>query len=83
MSVQLASDRIETIPETSQKPSQKGQTLAELKRQIAMHQYEVDPRQVADAILGKLWLLRSGRLALSGEQAGRSRPAGEPSRADR
>ena len=50
--------------------------LKTLKRDIATNQYEVDAGAVADAILHKLRLVRSGRLALNAGGAGRSRRAG-------
>ena len=48
--------------------------LKELKRDIALHQYDVDAGAVADAILNKLRLVREGRRAIDGQPAGRTRP---------
>ncbi len=55
--------------------------LNELKREIAIHAYEVDASEVAGAILSKLRLVRSVRLALAGAEAGRTpRPDSEDPR---
>lgn len=45
--------------------------LKELKRDIALHRYEVDASVVAEAILSKLRLVRQGRLALGVTEADR------------
>lgn len=41
-----------------------------LKREIALTHYEVDAAAVAEAIVAKLQLVRRGRLALTGTDAG-------------
>lgn len=46
--------------------------LNELKRDIAIHAYEVDASEIAEAILRKLRLVRSARLALAGAEADRT-----------
>lgn len=48
--------------------------LRDLKRDIQHNGYDVDSRVIADAILIKLRLVRQGRQALSGLEAGRSHP---------
>jgi hypothetical protein len=48
--------------------------LKDLKRDIQHNGYDVDSRVIADAILVKLRLVRQGRQALSGFEAGRSHP---------
>ena len=48
--------------------------LKDLKRDIQHNGYDVDSRAIADAILIKLHLVRQGRQALSGLEAGRSHP---------
>ena len=45
--------------------------LNTLKREIALNRYEVDADAVADAILSKLRLLRSGQAALASGAADR------------
>ncbi len=54
--------------------------LNELKREVALNRYEVDAGAVADAILAKLRLVKSGRLALAGTEADRSPRAPEQRR---
>jgi hypothetical protein len=56
--------------------------LKELKRDIELNRYDVDAGAVADAILSKLRLVRQGRQALAGSEAGRSRraPGAHPGR---
>ncbi len=56
--------------------------MNELKRDIALNRYDVDADAVADAILSKLRLVRRGRLALAGGEAGRI-PAALDDRRDR
>jgi hypothetical protein len=51
--------------------------LKELKRQIALNQYDVDAGAVAGAIISKLRLVKQGRLAIDGEPSGQTRPAAE------
>ena len=60
-------------------PTQEGVRLEQLKREVALHQYEVDAAEVADAIVRKLRLVRRGREALANSEAGRS-PADQPAR---
>ena len=51
----------------------------DLKRDIALSQYEVDAHAVAEAILAKLQLVRSARLALiSPSDAGQNHVASPP-----
>ena len=51
----------------------------DLKRDIALSQYEVDAYAVAEAIVAKLRLVRSGRLALlTGDDAGQNPMASRP-----
>jgi hypothetical protein len=45
--------------------------LNSLKREIATNRYEIDSGAVADAILSKLRLLRSGQAALASREADR------------
>ena len=53
--------------------------MDDLKRDIALSQYEVDAHAVAEAILAKLRLVRSGRLALiTGTDADQSQLAPQP-----
>ena len=47
--------------------------LKQMKREIELNQYDVDPGAVADAILRKLELIRRGRQALGWREAGRTR----------
>jgi hypothetical protein len=56
---------------------QSSERLEQLKRDIALHQYDVDSAAVADAIVRKLRLVRRGREALASSEAGRS-PADRP-----
>ena len=49
----------------------------QLKREVALHQYDVDAAEVADAILRKLRLVRRGREALANSEADRT-PADQP-----
>ncbi len=49
-----------------------GERVDDLKRDIALSQYEVDASAVAEAILVKLRLVRSARLALTGPEAGQN-----------
>jgi hypothetical protein len=51
--------------------------LKDLKRDIELNRYDVDPGAVAEAILSKLRLVRQGRLALANGEAGRTRPGHE------
>lgn len=61
--------------------SKDAERLNELKRDIALHAYEVDSSEIAEAILSKLRLVRSARLALAGVEAGRiPRPDSESPR---
>ena len=62
--------------------TESSERLKTLKRDIALHQYEVDAGAVADAILSKLRLVKRGHLALAGE-ADRTRRAGEAHRRPR
>jgi hypothetical protein len=56
----------------------------DLKRDIALSQYEVDAHAVAEAILAKLQLVRSGRLALlTGGDAGQNHAPSRPPARDR
>jgi hypothetical protein len=48
------------------------EALKALKREIALNRYEVDSGAVADAILSKLRLLRSGQAALASSAADRT-----------
>ena len=52
--------------------SRQAERLNELKRDISIHTYEVDAVEIAEAILSKLRLVRSARLALLGAEADRS-----------
>lgn len=51
--------------------SRDAERLNELKRDIAINAYEVDASEIAEAILRKLRLVRSARLALAGAEADR------------
>lgn len=64
-------------------PTRGQQRLAPPKNQIAIDDYEVDPKRVADAIITKLRLVRRAHQALAARQAGRSRPQAGPGPADR
>jgi hypothetical protein len=48
------------------------EALSSLKREISLNRYEVDAGAVADAILSKLRLLRSGQAALASSAADRN-----------
>lgn len=50
--------------------------MEQLKREIALNQYDVDAGLVADAILSKLRLVKRARLALSEADRNRSLQAG-------
>jgi hypothetical protein len=63
--------------------SERPEKLKDLKRRIAMHEYEVDSRRVADAIVGKLRLINSARFALDAMRADRNQTQFEPRRPDR
>lgn len=68
-----ASDRV-----MINRPSSDAERLNELKREIAIDAYEVDASEIADAILRKLRLVKSVRLALAGIEADRiPRPSRE------
>jgi hypothetical protein len=56
-------------------PTETRGRLKELKREIALNQYDVDSRVVAGAILSKLRLVKRGRMALTGYQGDRT-PSG-------
>ena len=60
-------------------PAQENERLEQLKREVALHQYEVDAAEVADAIVRKLRLVRRGREALANSEADRT-PADQPAR---
>ena len=62
----------------TERPSSDAERLNELKRKIAIHSYDVDASEIAEAILRKLLLVRSARLVLAGIEADRiQRPGGE------
>ena len=56
----------------SERPPSDAERLNELKREIAINSYDVDASEIAEAILRKLRLVRSARLALAGAEADRS-----------
>lgn len=58
-------------------PTETRGRLKELKREIALNQYDVDSRLVADAILSKLRLVKRGRMALTGYEGGRIPPGSD------
>lgn len=63
--------------------SRDAEKVNELKRDIAIHGYQVDAHEIAEAILRKLWLARKSRLVLAGIEAGQipqSGPNGPPIR---
>ncbi len=60
-------------------PIDSGERLKELKRQIALNEYDVDARLVAGAILAKLRLVKRSRQAI-GVEADRIRQAGQSDR---
>lgn len=58
--------------------SRDAERLGELKREIAIDAYEVDPKEIAEAMLRKLRLVRSARLALAGGDDDRTPRPGPP-----
>jgi hypothetical protein len=54
--------------------------VKELKRDIALHRYDVDADAVADAILSKLQLVKRGRRALAVSAVDRSLRVVDPPR---
>ncbi len=63
----------------TERPSSDPERLNELKREIAIHAYEVEASAIAEAILRKLRLVRYARLALNGSEADRTP---QPNRGD-
>jgi hypothetical protein len=57
--------------------------LASLKRDIALHSYEVDSAAVAEAILLKLRLVQRGRMAIAAQRGDRTRGLDESFRRPR
>lgn len=53
-------------------PTETRGRLKELKREIALNQYDVDARLVAGAILSKLRLVKRGRIALTAYEGDRT-----------
>lgn len=68
-----AAMRTKTITSKSSPGDQGNQELDQVRDRIAINEYEVDARQVAEAIIAKLRLVQRGHVALAARQAGRSR----------
>ena len=56
----------------TERPASDAERLNELKREIAIDAYQVEAGEIAEAIVRKLRLIRSARLALAGVEADRS-----------
>jgi hypothetical protein len=69
-----------TAPVERQTLTQRSERLAQLKRDIALHRYEVDAAEVAEAIVRKLRLVRRGLDALSASSEADRTRAGQPAR---